>query len=157
VDIRLRRPLMSKLMVEDGTHIQAPAERIWKILTDSAYIQQYMFGCVAESDWKPGSPLLWKGAADGHLYVKGRVVAIEPWSRLEYTVIGADMKLADVPENYLTITCKIEDRRDGTANLNLSMGDFDAVGEGKKRYEETVAGGGWAPMLKKIKELAEEK
>jgi len=52
-----------------------------------------MFGCYAETDWKPGSPLLWKGAADGKLYVKGRVVSIEPPHRLVYTVI--DPKLGN--------------------------------------------------------------
>lgn len=147
---------MSKLMVEDGTQIQAPAERVWKILTQSEFIQQYMFGCIVETDWKPGSPLLWKGAADGHLYVKGHVVAIDSPKRLEYTVIGTDTKLPDVPENYLTIVYKVADQKDGSVNLHLSMGDYNAVGEGKKRYDETVAGGGWAPMLKKIKELAEQ-
>lgn len=147
---------MSKLMVEDGTQIQAPAERVWKILTQSEFIQQYMFGCIVETDWKPGSPLLWKGAADGHLYVKGHVVAIDPPKRLEYTVIGTDTKLPDVPENYLTIVYKVADQKDGSVNLQLSMGDYNAVGEGKKRYDETVAGGGWAPMLKKMKELAEQ-
>jgi len=142
-------------MVVDDIDIDAPAERVWDVLTQPAFTQQYLFGCVPESDWKRGSPLLWKGAADGHLYVKGCVVAIDPPRRLEYTVLGADMRLADVPENYLTIVCTVEARGEGTANLRLSMGDFNAVGEGRKRYDETIAGGGWVPMLKKMKELAE--
>jgi uncharacterized protein YndB with AHSA1/START domain len=146
---------MSKLIVEDTIEIHAPASRVWTILTDSAFIQQYMFGCVVETNWKPGSPLLWKGAADGHLYVKGDVVAIDPPHRLEYTVLGADMKIDDIPENYLTIIYELKQNNESSTQLHVSMGDFNAVGNGKARYDETVAGGGWALMLEKIKQLAE--
>jgi uncharacterized protein YndB with AHSA1/START domain len=146
---------MSKLIVEDTIEIHAPASRVWTVLTDSAFIQQYMFGCVVETNWKPGSPLLWKGAADGHLYVKGDVVAIDPPHRLEYTVLSADMKIDDIPENYLTIIYELKQNNESSTQLHVSMGDFNAVGNGKARYDETIAGGGWALMLEKIKQLAE--
>lgn len=146
---------MSKLIVANTIEIHAPASQVWTVLTDSKFIQQYMFGCVVETTWKPGSPLLWKGAADGHLYVKGSVVAIDPPHRLEYTVLGADMEIADVPENYLTIIYELKKNKDGCTHLHVSMGDFNAVGNGKARYDETAAGGGWAPMSEKIKQLAE--
>lgn len=45
-----------------------------------------MFGCIAETDWKSGSPLLWRGAGDGIPHVKGQIVSIEPPDRLVYTV-----------------------------------------------------------------------
>jgi hypothetical protein len=35
-----------------------------------------MFDCNAECEWNPGAPLLWRGAADGTLYVKGNIVSI---------------------------------------------------------------------------------
>jgi uncharacterized protein YndB with AHSA1/START domain len=146
---------MSKLIVEDTVEIQAPASRVWAILTDSKFIQQYMFGCIAESDWKPGSPLLWKGATDNQLYVKGNVVSIDAPRRLEYTVLGADMKIADVPANYLTIVYDLAENGNGSTRLRVSMGDFNAVGNGKERYDETTASGGWAPMSAKVKQLAE--
>ena len=145
---------MSKF-VEDTIEIDAPAARVWTILTDSSFIQQYMFGCVAETDWQPGSSLLWKGAGDGHLYVKGEVVAIDAPHRLEYTVLGADMAIADVPENYLTIIYNLRENSRNATELRVAMGDFDAVGNGQARYEETMASGGWAPMLAKVKQLAE--
>lgn len=82
------------------------------------------------------------GAADSRLYVKGHIVAIDPRKQLQYTAIAPDMKLPDVPESYLTVIYKLEGREDGTVNLRLSMGDFNAVGAGKKRYEEMIATGG---------------
>jgi len=146
---------MSKLTVESAIEIHTPPSRVWTILTDSTFIQQYMFNCVVDTTWKPGSALLWKGAQDGVLYVKGNVVAIDPHHRLEYTVMGADGKLADVPENYLTIVYKLRQKNEGSTDLHISMGDFNAVGNGKARYDDTMAGGGWEPMLNKIKRLAE--
>jgi len=146
---------MSKLIVEDAIEIQASGQRVWTVLTDSQFIQQYMFGCVADTDWQAGSDLLWKGGADGQLYVKGKIIAIDAPHHLEYTVLGADMKIADIPENYLTIIYDVTAQKPGVSRLHVSMGDFNAVGEGKRRHEESVAGGGWAPMLAKIKELAE--
>jgi uncharacterized protein YndB with AHSA1/START domain len=146
---------MSRLLLEGMIEIHAPANRVWTILTDSTFIQQYMFGCVVETSWKQGSPLLWKGAADGHLYVKGDVVAIDALHRLEYTVLGVDLKIADVPQNYLTITYELKKNNKNSTQLYVSMGDFNAVSGGKARYDETIASGGWTPRLGKIKQLAE--
>ena len=146
---------MSKLCLEGTIKIHAPASRIWAILTDSAFVQQYMFGCVVETSWKQGSPLLWKGAADRHLYVKGDVVAIDTPHRLEYTALGVHLKIADLPQNYLTITYELKKNDKNSTQLYVSMGDFNSVGSGKTRYDETIASGGWTPRLGKIKQLAE--
>ena len=146
---------MSNLILEGRIEIHAPSDRVWRILTDSSFIQQYMFGCVVETSWEQGSKLLWKGAADGHLHVTGKVLAIDAPRRLEYTALGADLKISDVSENYLTIIYELENNGSSTW-LRVSMGDFDTVGNGKARYDETVAAGGWTPRLEKIKQLAED-
>ncbi len=38
-----------------------------------------MFGCETVSDWKTGSPLLWKGTYEGNemVFVKGTVLDIQ--------------------------------------------------------------------------------
>jgi uncharacterized protein YndB with AHSA1/START domain len=145
---------MSNLILEGTIEIHAPSNRVWTILTDSSFIQQYMFGCVVKTSWEQGSKLLWKGAADGHIHVKGHVVAIDAPRRLEYTALGADLKIPDVPEKYLTIIYELENNGSST-RLRVSIGDFDTVGNGKARYDETVAAAGWTPRLEKIKQLAE--
>ena len=55
---------MAELVIRKTVKVEAPLATLWKVLTDNEFIPQYMFGCYAETDWKPGSPLLWKGAAD---------------------------------------------------------------------------------------------
>jgi hypothetical protein len=63
-----------------------------------------MFGCNAESERNPDSPLLWPGTADGTLYVKGNIVSIDPPRSLVYTVCDPNSTMADIPANYLTET-----------------------------------------------------
>jgi uncharacterized protein YndB with AHSA1/START domain len=144
---------MVELFIRKSIEVQAPAEALWKVLTDNTLIPQYMFGCVAETDWKPGSALLWKGAADGKLYVKGSVVAANEPHRLEYTVIDPNNpSVPDIPANYLTMIYEIREQSEGSV-FEIIQGDYSKVAEGQKRYEDTLNGDDY--ILVKIKELAE--
>lgn len=143
---------MNELVTRQTIEVNAPVSTLWKILTDNEFIQQYMFGCYAETDWKPGSPLLWKGAADGKLYVKGRVVSIEPPHRLVYTVIDPNSAIADIPVNYLTMTYDLKERKGGGSVLEITQGDFAKVENGQNRYNDSLGGGD--SILVAIKNLA---
>lgn len=144
-------------MIEQFVHktveVATPVETLWKILTDNQFIPQYMFNCYAESDWKPGSPLLWKGAADHKVYVKGHIVAFEAPHRLVYTVFDPNSTLADIPSNYLTMTYELSPAGDSSSTLTITQGDFSKVEDGERRYQHTVSGGD--SILRQIKELAE--
>ncbi len=74
------------LMVESSITINAPPSRVRETLTNPSLTRKYMFDCEALSDWKPGSPLEWKGAVDGKVYVKGKVIEVEEERLLRYTV-----------------------------------------------------------------------
>jgi uncharacterized protein YndB with AHSA1/START domain len=145
---------MTELFIRKSMDINAPVGSLWRVLTDNAFIQQYMFGCYAETDWKPGSPLLWKGAADGKLYVKGHVVAMDAPHRLEYTVIDPNNPaIEDIPANYLTMIYELKGHGDGASTLAFIQGDYAKVAQGQQRYEDTLKGDD--SILVKIKELAE--
>ncbi len=143
---------MNELVIRQTIEVDAPVSTLWKILTDNEFIQQYMFGCRAETDWKPGSPLLWKGAADGKLYVKGQVVSIKPPHRLVYTVIDPNSPIADIPSNYLTMTYDLKERKGGST-LEITQGDFAKVENGQNRYKDSLGGGD--SILVAIKKLSE--
>lgn len=145
------------LVVTNTIVIHAPAIKVWDALTNPGQTKKYMFGCEALSDWKPGSPLIWKGTFNGveMIAVKGKVVSIDPPRSLVYTVIDPNNpKIPDLPENYLTITCNL-DERDGQTALEVSQGDYSTVAEGTDRYKDTCDGGGWDPILVQIKALCE--
>lgn len=145
---------MPEPFIRHTLDIEAPSQTLWQVLTDNQFIPQYMFGCIAETDWKPGSPLLWKGAADGKLYVKGNVVSIDAPHRLEYTVIDPNNSvLADIPENYLTMVYTLTGRGDDASTLEIAQGDFTNVANGDQRYQDSLGGGDF--ILQAIKKLAE--
>jgi uncharacterized protein YndB with AHSA1/START domain len=144
---------MAELLIRKSIDIDAPVETLWRVLTDSEFIKQYMFGCTAETDWKPGSPLLWKGAADGKLYVKGHIVSIEKPHRLAYTIFDPNSTIKDIPANYLTMTYELKKRNERASVLEITQGDFSAVEDGERRYQHSLDGDD--SVLSGIKKLAE--
>ena len=144
---------MSELVIRKQVEIDAPVSAVWKALTENEFIPQYMFNCIAETDWKPGSPLLWKGAADGKLYVKGHVVAADAPQRLVYTVIDPNSTMPDIPANYLTMTFVLRPQNNDASVLEVSQGDYATVAEGQRRYKETLEGDDM--VLQGIKKVAE--
>jgi len=145
------------LVVTNTVAIEAPAFRVWDALINPEKTRIYMFGCEAVTDWKVGSPLLWRGTFDGEdvIFVKGAVVEIEQEKFLTYTVFDPNSTLEDVPENYLTVTYELS-FGNGQTLLTVTQGDFALVAQGERRYNEVFSGGeGWSPILREIKELAE--
>ena len=68
------------------TDIDAPRSEVWRALTDPDEIEKYMFGSRVETDWKPGSPITWKGEYEGKTYEDtGEILEVEPERRLKLT------------------------------------------------------------------------
>lgn len=146
------------LFVKDSITIEAPSSRVWDALINPEQTKKYMFGCETVSDWKIGSPLLWKGNYEGQdmVFVKGNILDFQPEKILSYTTIDPNNPaIADIPENYLTVTYTLEEKN-GSTELTISQGDYSKVDDGEKRYADTVEGGGWTSILEAIKMLLEE-
>ncbi|HVS96754.1 MAG TPA: SRPBCC domain-containing protein [Puia sp.] len=144
------------LFVKSSISIHAPAARVWDTLTNPLQTKKYMFGCEAISDWKPGSPLTWKGVFNGVelVAVKGNVVSIVPGKSLVYTVIDPNNpNIPDIPENYLTVTCDLTEQG-GETLLTVTQGDYSRVADGPARYADTLKGG-WDAIMGQIKAVAE--
>ena len=48
-------------------------------MTDPEQIERYMFGSKVETDWKPGSRIVWKGEYDGKQYEDhGEILEADP-------------------------------------------------------------------------------
>jgi uncharacterized protein YndB with AHSA1/START domain len=147
----------NQLNIINSIRILAPAEKVWDMLTNPEQTKKYMFGCETVSDWKPGSPLLWKGQHEGHdmIYVKGHIVNIEPGVTLSYTTIDPNSDIEDIPENYLTVTYDLFAENDETV-LTVTQGDYKTVEDGERRYKESYNNGeGWNPILIEIKHILE--
>ena len=142
------------LFIHREIMLDAPVSRVWEALTKPELTRQYMFECNVISDWKKGSPILWRGDKDGKLYVKGHIVDIDPEKLLRFTTFGADSKLPDVPANYSTVTYTLTPE-DGKTKLIMTDGDFAKIADGEARYKDSV--GGWDSVLPKLKTAVENK
>jgi uncharacterized protein YndB with AHSA1/START domain len=74
--------------ISNSILIDAPSTAVWNALVNPLETKKYMFDCETVSDWRPGSPLLWRGEYEGQpmVFVKGNVVSIAPGKHLAYTV-----------------------------------------------------------------------
>jgi uncharacterized protein YndB with AHSA1/START domain len=145
---------MEQLIVKDSVEVAAPADKLWRVMTEPALTEKFMFGCAAVTDWKVGSKLDWTAIVDGKpvIFVTGSIVACEPGRYLAYTTYGPGMGLADVPANYLTVTVRLTQSGDRT-RLDVTQGDFAGAENGRERYDHTAKG--WQDVLPKMKALAE--
>ena len=148
--------MSAPLIVKNSIAINAPAAKVWDVLVNPQQTKKYMFGCETVSDWKPGSDLLWRGNYEGKdiVFVKGKIVEIIPEKFLSYTTIDPNSGIEDIPENYLTVTYDLKEEN-GQILLTATQGDYSTVGDGEKRFRETLEGGGWQPILDEIKKLVE--
>ena len=146
-----------KLSVKNTISINATVAVVWDVLTNPAKTKIYMFGCETVSDWKVGSELLWRGEYEGKemVFVKGKILEIEPEKLLKYTVIDPFAAYPDIPENYLNVTYELQEQGTQTT-LTVIQDGFEGAAEGEKRYKDVSNNGeGWNPILVEIKKVAE--
>jgi uncharacterized protein YndB with AHSA1/START domain len=129
--------------------IRAPRSEVWRALTDPDQIQKYMFGSRVETDWKPGSPITWKGEYEGKKYEdKGEILEVVEERRLKVTHFSPLSGEEDAPENYHTLVYELEEN-DGQTYVSLSQDN--------NRSEEAAAHSraNWEKMLSGLKEVVE--
>src|SRR5438105_383328 len=125
--------MTENLIAKSSIIINAPVSKVWDALITPAIIKQYMFGTEVVSDWKEGSPIVWKGI----------------WKeKLQYTHFSALSGVPDLPENYHTLTYELSDEGESTY-VSLSQ-DNNATEEERKHSQET-----WDSMLTSMKKLLE--
>ena len=149
--------MAKEMKVENTVQINAPRAKVWEALTESFWTKKYMFNCSVESDWKKGSPVVWKMEHEGKVIipVKGSVEDIIPGQLLKYSVIDPSMGIPDIPENYLHVTYALSEVN-GQTELKVTQDGYEHAAKGEERYQEAVKAGGWDSILAVIKELLEK-
>jgi uncharacterized protein YndB with AHSA1/START domain len=129
--------------------VDAPRLDVWTALVTPARIKEYMFGAEVESEWRTGSPIVWRGNWQGKRYEdKGIIQRIEPGRVLQYTHYSPLSGAPDLPENYHTVTLSLEDAERGT-RLSLEQ-DHNATAEAREHSEKN-----WQAMLDSLKKILE--
>jgi len=131
------------------TTINAPASKVWDALTKPDQIKQYMFGTQVTTDWKVGSPIIYKGEWKGKAYEdKGKVLEIEPRKRLVSTFWSSLAGLPDTPENYKTVRYELASEGERT-KLTVTQDNNASQAEAQEAEQN------WKMVLDGIKKLLE--
>ena len=142
---------MADYVARAEIEIDTSRDKVWAALTDPAQIKEYMFGSQVVTDWKQGSPIVWRGEYEGKKYEdKGEIVEIEPERRLKVTHFSPLSGQEDRPENYHTLLYELEER-DGRTHVSLSQDNNPS----KDAAEHSQAN--WERMLADLKQVVEQR
>jgi uncharacterized protein YndB with AHSA1/START domain len=137
------------LIAKAAINIDAPGERVWEALVNPDAIQQYMFGTHVVSDWREGSPILWKGEWHGKPYEdKGVILKLKPGHILQYSHFSPLSGQPDKPENYHSVTIEITANGSRT-QVSLAQ-DNNANNEERNHSQKN-----WEMMLASLKKYVE--
>jgi len=129
--------------------IEGSVSQVWDALINPDKIKRYMFGAEAVSDWKVGSPIVWRGEWKGKPFQdKGRILEIQQGKRLRYSHFSPLSGEPDRPESYHTVTIQVEGV-DGHVHVDLSQ---DNAGSEQGREESNR---NWSMMLQGLKKTVE--
>ncbi len=142
--------MTNNLTLTKSITIQASAAKVWKALTDPALIKKYLFGTETVTDWKKGSPIVFKGEWEGKKYEdKGTILDIEKEKYLRYTYWSSMSGTEDKPENYANLTYELKEVPEGTI--------FTLTQDGIKTPEaRDHSDKNWTMVLEGLKKVAEE-
>jgi uncharacterized protein YndB with AHSA1/START domain len=141
--------MRESIIAKASVTINASAAEVWKALTTPEIMKQYFFGADVITDWKVGSPIVYKGQWEGKPYKdKGRIVKFEPEQILATTHWSPLSGVPDLPENYHTITYELSERS-GKTRLTLTQ-DNNASEEERDQSAQM-----WNMVLGGLKKLLE--
>jgi uncharacterized protein YndB with AHSA1/START domain len=130
--------------------INASPSKVWEALTNPELIKIYFFGTECITDWKKGSPILYKGIWEGKPYVdKGNILDIEKEKFILYNYWSSFSGTEDIPSNYAVIKYELSKHNDQTVVTILQ--------EGFKTQEALDhTADNWGFVLNSLKEMLEK-
>jgi uncharacterized protein YndB with AHSA1/START domain len=139
----------NKYVAKATTTINAPVSKVWQALVNPEIIKQYLFNTDVISDWKVGSPIIYRGEWEGKPFEdKGEILEMEPEKLLKSTHWSPLSGVPDSPENYHTVTYTLSDQGEST-EVTITQ-DNNASEEEKAHSEKN-----WQTVLKGMKDLLE--
>ena len=132
--------------------VDASAERVWQALVEPDLVARYMHGTTLVTDWRVGGPIAWRGEYEGRSYEDaGEVLAFEPTRRLAFTHWSPLTGDPDTPANRHHVTYEVEPLDTARSRLTLTHGNSPS-----QEAADAMIENGWRPMLRSLKEVAEE-
>ena len=104
--------------------VAAPCESVWETLTAPALVKRWQYGSDLVTDWAVGSPIRFTVQWAGGLFEQwGTVLEFDRPRRLSYSLFAPRPDLADVPENYFTMTYLLTSLDGGGTRVSITQHD----------------------------------
>jgi uncharacterized protein YndB with AHSA1/START domain len=140
---------MKNIVAKVAAIIDAPAAKIWKILTSQEAMKQYLYGTRVSTDWRIGSPILFTGEQNGQPYEeKGVILHSDPPKLFQYRSWNSLSGTEDKPENYIPVSYELYEENDKTT-LTITHENIPSE-SARERAEEN-----WAGIISNLKYMAE--
>ena len=140
----------ANLIAKASITINAPSAKVWDALVQPEAIKQYMFGTTVVTDWREGSPVVWKGEWQGRPYEdKGVILQFKPGRTLAYSHFSPLSGVPDTPDNYHTVTIELSAEQNQT---RVSLAQDNNASEEERQHSEK----NWGMMLSALKEYVEK-
>ncbi len=141
---------MNKFIASKSIHLLVPPDRVWAALTTPALIREYLFGTETVTDWKQGSPIVFRGEWEGKPYQdKGIILETVPNKVFRYSYWSSFSGTEDKPENYAIVAYRLFPDQKGTL-LSITQ-DGIATAEAQQHSESN-----WESILNTLKKLVEQ-
>ncbi|NOT76261.1 MAG: hypothetical protein HOP08_15140 [Cyclobacteriaceae bacterium] len=138
-------------VVKKSIDIKGLPSEVWDALTNPAKTKKYFFNCEVHSDWKPGSPITFKGRMFWIIPIemKGEIIKVEKDKLLKYSLHNKAKG-----SNEATTSTVTDSMTYHNGITTLSVSDDVGNGEGaQERYDKSVKG--WDKVLHGLKKLVE--
>lgn len=139
-----------ELALSKSIRINASLAKVCEALTNPDLIKIYFFGTECISDWKKGSPLLFRGIWEGNSYEdKGTILDIQKEKFIMYNYWSSFSGTEDIPENYAVIRYELSSDHEATKLTVIQEGfkTQDALDHSEKN---------WGYVMNSLKELVEK-
>jgi len=131
--------------------IAASPAKVWQALTDPSLVKQYFFGVDLITDWKKGSPIIYRGVWEEKMFEdRGNILEIIPEKLLLCNYWSSFSGLPDAPENYQNVRYELSMENGGT---KLSITQDNIPSEESKTHSEQ----NWKTVLDGMRKLIEGK
>jgi len=124
--------------------IAVPREAAWRELTKTGEVQFPMFNAILETDWEPGSKMLYYKPDRTMVFVVGEVVEVDAPRRFVHTY-----RFTDLDDAATLVTWDFEEIDTGV-RVTVTHSHFDGPTPTHKRVQ-----GGWRFILRTLKHQLE--
>ncbi|HEX2085471.1 MAG TPA: SRPBCC family protein [Solirubrobacteraceae bacterium] len=143
--------------IEREIVIDAPAERVWELITEAEHLGRWFGDAGAEIDLRPGGEMILRWAESGAS--RGRVVAVEPPTRFAYRWAPFEDPGGEEPGegNSTLVEFTLQPEGDAT-RLRVVESGFASLATSEEQRAKNLDGNtrGWKHETDELREYAEK-